>query len=76
MAGFSVSELEGGSKSWKPEMGDEIEGDIISIKRVQQTDFTTQEPLTWSDGSPRMQTVVELATTLSGSDDDNGKQNY
>ena len=74
MAGFSVSELEGGSKSWKPEMGDEIDGDIISIKRVQQTDFTSGEPLAWSDGSPRMQTVIELATTLSASDDDDGKR--
>ena len=74
MAGFSVSELEGGSKSWKPEMGDEIDGDIISIKRVQQTDFTSGEPLTWSDGSPRMQTVIELATGLTAGDDDDGKR--
>lgn len=74
MAGFQISELESGSKSWKPEMGDEIEGDIISIKRVQQTDFTSGEPLSWSDGSPRMQTVLELATTLTGSDDDDGRR--
>lgn len=74
MAGFSVSELEGGSKSWKPEMGDEIEGEIVSAKRVQQTDFTTGEPLSWSNGDPRMQTVIELQTSLRDSDDDDGKR--
>ena len=52
MAGFDVGELEGGSNTWKPEMGDQIDGTIVTIKRVQQTDFTTGAPLEWSDGSP------------------------
>jgi hypothetical protein len=73
MAGLSVQDLSGGSKSWKPEaIGDKISGTIISAKRVQQTDFTSGEPLTWADGSPRWQTVVELQTDLrdQGDDDD------
>ena len=75
MAGFDVGELEGGSNSWKPEMGDQIAGTIVSIKRVQQTDFTTGAPLEWSDGSPRMQTVVELQTADGDPDgDDDGKR--
>jgi hypothetical protein len=69
---FNVSDLEGGSKSWSPEVGDKISGLITSIKRVQQTDFTSGAPLEWADGSPRMQTVVELKTDLrdAGDDDD------
>ena len=74
MAGLSVGDLEGGSKSWKPEMGDEIEGEIVTIKRVQQTDFQTGEPLEWPDGGKRMQTVVELQTDEQSGDDDDGKR--
>ena len=70
---FDIGELEGGGKSWKPEeIGDKIVGSIISVKRVQQTDFTTGEPLEWSNGDPRMQTVVELQTDLTDSGDDDG----
>jgi hypothetical protein len=55
-------------------MGDKIKGKIVGIKRVQQTDFTTGAPLEWSDGSPRMQTVVELQTDERNSDEDDGKR--
>lgn len=72
---FNIDELGGGGSSWKPEeIGDTIEGTIDSIKRVQQTDFQTGEPLTWSNGDPRMQTVVELVTDLRDGDDDDGKR--
>ncbi|WP_395160880.1 hypothetical protein [Ilumatobacter sp.] len=70
---LSLNDLAGGSKSWTPEeLGDRIEGTITSVKRVQQTDFTTGSPLEWNDGSPRMQTVVELQTNESTSGDDDG----
>lgn len=70
---LSLNELAGGSKAWSPEtIGDKITGKIVSIKRVQQTDFTTGAPLTWSNGDPRMQTVVELQTDVRDSDDDDG----
>lgn len=68
----SLDELGGGGKSWQHDVGDKIDGTIVSIKRVQQTDFTSGEPLTWSNGDPRMQTVVELQTDLRDSDDDDG----
>jgi hypothetical protein len=55
-------------------MGDMIEGDIVTIKRVQQTDFQTQEPLTWSNGDPRMQTVIDLQTAERSDDDDDGRR--
>lgn len=73
MSGLNINDLEGGSKSWKPEnIGDRIKGKIIGVKRVQQTDFTTGAPLEWSDGSPRLQTVVELQTNLEETGDDDG----
>ena len=73
MNDFNLSDLEGGSKSWKPEeIGDKITGTIRSIKRVQQTDFTTGAGLEWSDGSARMQTVIDLETNLEENSDDDG----
>jgi hypothetical protein len=70
---FDIGDLDGGSTSWKPEnIGDKISGTIISIKRVQQTDFTSGEPLEWNDGSPRMQTVVDLQTSETVNGDDDG----
>lgn len=68
----SLDDLGGGGKSWQHEVGDKISGTIVSVKRVQQTDFTTGEPLTWSNGDPRMQTVVELQTDNRDGDDDDG----
>ncbi len=69
---IALGDLEGGSKSWKPEMGDKIQGVIVNVKRVSQTDFQTGEPLTWADGTSRLQTVIEIQTELSDSDDDDG----
>lgn len=69
---LALNELGGGSKSWNPEVGDKISGTIVSVKRVQQTDFTTGKPITWDNGDPRMQTVVELQTEVREDDDDDG----
>ena len=69
---LSLSDLGGGSKSWSPEMGDKISGTILTVARKQQTDFTTGAPLEWSNGDPRMQTVIELQTDERADDDDDG----
>lgn len=69
---LDLNELAGGSKSWTPEVGDKVAGVITNVKRVQQTDFKDGTPLSWSDGSPRMQTVVELQTDERTSDEDDG----
>jgi hypothetical protein len=72
---LDLNDLDGGSNSWLPEeIGDKIKGKILDVKRVQQTDFTTGEPLFWQDEQPRLQTVVELQTDLSESGDDDGKR--
>ena len=67
---LDLNDLDGGSKSWKPEFGDKIKGKIVTVKRVNQTDFQTGEPLTWSDGTPRLQTVVEIQTEDVTAEDD------
>lgn len=73
MSGFNIGDLEGSSKSWKPEaIGDKISGKIIKIERKQQTDMISGEPLEWNDGSPRMQTIVQLQTDLRDDADDDG----
>lgn len=71
---LAITDIEGGSgKSWKPEqLGDQVKGKVVSAKRVQQTDFTTGEPLEWSNGDPKMQTVIELQTDLEETGDDDG----
>jgi hypothetical protein len=43
--------------------GTTVSGTIASEPQVsQQTAFGTNEPLVWSDGSPRLQLIVELET--------------
>lgn len=41
-------------------VGDRVAGTITSVRRQQQTDFDTGEALTWSNGDPRMMTVVRM----------------
>ncbi len=64
----------GGGKAAKFEqVGDLVEGTIVSAEIKQQTDMETGEALTWSDGRPRNQLVVTLQTALrDGGDDDDG----
>lgn len=51
-------------------IGDAVEGEITDAVVTQQTHMETQEPLTWADGSPRMQLVVTLQTDDKSADDD------
>lgn len=41
-------------------IGDKVSGRIIDARREQQRDFDTGAPMTWADGSPRLQTVITL----------------
>ncbi|ASR85267.1 hypothetical protein I5H06_gp37 [Mycobacterium phage SirPhilip] len=55
--------------------GDTVGGPIaVEPEQRQQTDLDTNEPLTWKDGSPRMQLVVTVQTDLNDPevDDDDG----
>lgn len=55
--------LGGGIPSVKfPHINSGVEGTVIAVDHVQETDFESQAPLTWDDGSPRMQVVLTLQT--------------
>jgi hypothetical protein len=63
----------GGGKAAKfDSIGDTVEGTITDAQITQQTDMETNQPLTWPDGSPRMQLVVTLQTTERIDDNDDG----
>ena len=65
----------GGGKAAKfEEMGDTITGVIDHVEVNQQTSMEDNTPLTWSDGSPRKQLVITLATELRDGEDDDGKR--
>jgi hypothetical protein len=55
-----IGDLERGPSAKFPELGDKYAGVITSVRRTPQTDFDTGEVLTWNDGTPRLQTLVEL----------------
>jgi hypothetical protein len=55
--------LGGGVPSAKfPEVGTVVKGTVVKAETSQQTDFTTGEPKTYSDGNPMLQVVVTLQT--------------
>jgi len=63
----------GGGKAAKfDNIGDTVEGQITDAQITQQTDMETNQPLTWPDGSPRMQLVVTLQTTERVDEQDDG----
>ena len=65
--------LTSGIPSFKFEtISDTARGSIVSLEMQQQRDFTTQQPMTWDDGRPRMQLRIVLATDANDGEDDDG----
>lgn len=65
----------GGGKAFKfEEIGDTVEGVIEDIQVAQQTSMEDNTPLSWPDGSPRMQLIITLQTDLHEGDDDDGQR--
>ncbi|ARQ95507.1 hypothetical protein I5G81_gp68 [Mycobacterium phage Shandong1] len=66
----------GGPASAKFKTYGDTVGGVITVEpeQRQQTDLNTNEPLTWKDGSPRMQLVVTVQTDLNDPEieDDDG----
>lgn len=63
----------GGGKAAKFEnIGDQVEGTVTDCTISQQTDMETNQPLSWPDGSPRMQLVVTLQTNERIDENDDG----
>lgn len=69
-----VTQMPDGSRPDKP-VGTTVVGYIDGeITSRQQTDYDTQEPLTWRDGKPRMMVGIPLQTDLNEWDDDDGRR--
>lgn len=67
----------GGKAASFEEVGDAVEGIVEDVKLTQQTGMEDNLPLTWPDGSPRMQLVVTLRTDArEGADDDGVRRIY
>lgn len=65
----------GGGRAAKfDQVGDQVTGTIVDAQMQQQTAMETNEPLTWSDGRPRMQLVITLQTDDRNGDDDDGQR--
>jgi hypothetical protein len=54
-----LSELQGGTAAKWDAVGDRYVGRIVSMDQRQQTN-TEGQPLSWTDGSPRMQWVIAI----------------
>jgi len=58
-----------------PTPGTEVTGTILAEPFLeQQRDYRTRQPLSWDDGKPKLQMVVELATKLQDGLNDDGKR--
>ena len=56
-------------------IGDTVSGEILDMKKRQQTDFQTGAPVFWSNGDPKMMLMVQLKTDIQESEDDEGIRN-
>lgn len=64
----------GGTSAKFTEEGKWVHGTVVAVSEKQETAFGTNEPVTWKDGSPKMQAVVTLSTDERDStiEDDDG----
>lgn len=53
-------------------IGNRVRGVILEMKKRQQTDMQTGEPVFWNNGDPKMMLHVQLQTDLQDDDDDTG----
>ena len=53
-------------------LGDKVSGQIVEMKKQQQTDMQTGEPVFWNNGDPKMMLRITLQTDLQDSEDDEG----
>ena len=67
--------MEGGAKAFPfDNLNDMVTGTILSGTKRQQTSLTDGKPQYWDNGDPKMMTVLVLQTSLSESDEDDGKR--
>jgi hypothetical protein len=66
---------EGGKAFEFAAIGDTVTGQIVAMKKRQQTDFQTGNPAFWPNGDPKMMLALTLQTELHESEDDDGLRN-
>src|SRR5688572_19885067 len=66
----------GGGRSAKFEKeGDKVQGTVMTVEPRQRTEIGTGRPMTWPDGNPRMQLVIQVLIDNTEDDDDDGLRN-
>ncbi len=54
---------------------DTVEGTIMRVDSRQRTEMGSGAPMTWPDGNPKMQLVIQLLTAAQDDEDDDGMRN-
>lgn len=65
----------GGRSAKFENVNDKVSGSIMRVETRQRTEMGTGSPMTWPDGNPKMQLVIQLLTELSEDEDDDGMRN-
>lgn len=66
---------QGGRSAKFEKVGDVVVGTICRVETRQRTDMDTGQLMTWQDGNPRMQLVIQLLTEEQEDNDDDGIRN-
>lgn len=67
--------MRGGVRSFPfNNMGDRVDGEILDMKRQQQTNMDDGKPSYWDNGDPKFMLVITLQTQLRDDDDDDGQR--
>ena len=72
----AFTKVSGGASASFTEKGKWVSGVITDVGEKQETAFGTGDPITWKDGSPKMQMVVTIQTDERdpANADDDGKR--
>lgn len=65
----------GGRSAKFENKGDKVEGTIMRVSNRQRTEMGSGAPMTWPDGNPKMQLVIQLLTEEQADDEDDGMRN-
>lgn len=73
---INLDEASGSKGKWFSfaNVGDTFTGTFLSADERQKTDYGTGAPLTWDDGKPIIEYVMEFQTALRDTDDDTGQR--
>ncbi len=73
---YNTMLMGGGGRSAKFEnKGDKVEGTIMRVDTRQRTEMGSNALMTWPDGNPKMQLVIQLLTEQQEDEEDDGMRN-